>query len=360
MPTLFFDTTKFQRQKRHRSGLNRVSVSLQGALSASEEIQFKRVVWSTLKRGYVDAENGASVGRGAEGDAFFTPETFAIKERFFCRSWMRRFRGESGVLFHDAIPYYHPETTWPRSVRRFPHWFQDLAAYDRVMFVSREAREHARDVARETGWCSTDGSILPLGADYAEGPLERRNSHEKMPILLNIGIIEHRKGQARLLEAAESLWARNFSFKLVFLGRINPHFGQDIAQEIAALKARGRPVIHEADADDKRLAYWHQQAGLVVLPTRAEGFGLPAVEALWAGCPVLATNHPSLADLGTGSGVRILNEPTTGNISAELEKLLSQPSALREMESQIDQDALPRWNSAARHLVQDLGLLASS
>ena len=78
MPTLFFDITKFQRQKRHRSGLNRVSVSLQEALSATGKNHLKRVVWSTFKRSYVDAENGHPIGRCLEDDAFFTPETFAL------------------------------------------------------------------------------------------------------------------------------------------------------------------------------------------------------------------------------------------------------------------------------------------
>ena len=356
MPILYFDITKFRRQNRHRSGLNRVSVSLQKALAGQNEAEVRTVYWSTLRRSYMEAETNRRVGRGQEADAFFSPETFALKERPFCRGWLKRFHGRSGVLFHDAIPFFHPETTWPRSVRRFPYWFRDLSAYDRVLFVSKEARDHAHNVSQATSWTTVDGPVLPLGADYGDNPLPRLKLTGASPVLLNIGIIEPRKGQARLLEAAEILWKKGIAFQLVFLGRVNPHFGQKIAHRIQELKQMGRPVVHETDADDRRLAYWHQRAALVVLPTRAEGYGLPAVESLWAGCPVLATNHPSLYALGEPSGVRILETATTEDIIESLDSLLADVKVLNSVEKEIRPAELPKWSDSARNLLQELGL----
>jgi glycosyltransferase involved in cell wall biosynthesis len=358
MPTLFYDTTKSRKQG-HISGLKRVSAKLRESLELQDAISLREVHWSLLKRSYVDASTGKSVGTGKPGDVFFTPEVFALRERPFCRGWLNRFAGKKATLFYDAIPYFHPEITWPHSVRRFPRWFGDLQAYDHVFFISSHAREEARTVYQETGFPAVDGDILPLGCDYGQRGDEAAGS-PSMPVLLNVGILEPRKGQDCLLSVCDRLWMQGLEFKLVFLGRVNPHYGRPLLDRIDLLQQSGRDVIHEDQVDDERLAGWHAKASLAVLPSRAEGFGLPVLEALWAGCPVLCSDQPSLDMIPEHKGIEVLDEVSEEALEKALGALLETPADLASLRKSIDADALPRWESTAGQLAQALGLLPSS
>jgi glycosyltransferase involved in cell wall biosynthesis len=349
MPVLYFDTTKARRQG-HHSGLNRVSSRLLESFRRLESVECRPVYWSTVRGGYRDAETGSPVPLTYGSCAFFTPEVFALRERTLSRRWMKRFTGTSACMFYDAIPWKRPETTWPRSVRRFPHWFRDLAAYRKAVFISGAAREDAREVARETGMPVPEGPVLVLGADYRDREPDRSRNPAGKPVLLNVGILEPRKGQAILLEAAERLWAEGSDFQVVFLGRVNPHFGASIERRIHELQAQGRDIVHEPGAGDDRLAHWHRRAALTVLPSRAEGFGLPVLESLWAGCPVLCSEQPSLEVLSDRSGIEVLDQVDAESLAGSLRGFLKDRERLANLSEGIVPERLPRWDGAARQL----------
>ncbi|HKJ89804.1 MAG TPA: glycosyltransferase [Oceanipulchritudo sp.] len=354
MPVLYFDTTKASRQG-HKSGLNRVSASLLGELGSMEGLSCRPVRWSTRRRGYVEVATRRPVGKGETGDAFFTPEVFALRERPFSRTWLKRFRGRRAVVFYDAIPFYHPETTWPRSVRRFPRWFADLEAYDRVLFISGAARDSAREVSRRTGLKEPEGPVLRLGADYRRIPPERREGGGGDPVLLSVGILEPRKGQQLLLDVCEGLWSRGQAFKLVLLGRINPHFGKALHGEVKRLQALGRDLVHEAGAGDDRLAYWHGQATLVVQPSRAEGFGLPVLEALWAGCPVACTRQPCLEAFGEPmEGLQVIDPLGAAPLREVIEGVVREKGRGRKRPEGAVREQLPTWRASAEALADTL------
>lgn len=354
MRVLYVDTTKSSRQG-HQSGLNRVSGSLLGELGSMEGLSCRPVRWSTRRRGYIEVATGRPVGNAEAGDAFFTPEVFALRERPFSRTWLKRFRGRRAVVFYDAIPFFYPQTTWPRSVRRFPRWFADLEAYDRVLFISGAARDSAREVSRRTGWKEPEGPVLRLGADYRLEPPEQSEGGARDPVLLSVGILEPRKGQQLLLDVCEGLWSRGQAFKLVLLGRVNPHFGKVLNREIKRLQALGRDLVHEAGAGDERLAYWHGQATLVVQPSRAEGFGLPVLEALWAGCPVACTRQPCLEVCGEAmEGLRVIDPLRAAPLREAIEAAIRESGPGQKRPGKAVREQLPTWRAAAEALVADL------
>ncbi|MEX0330283.1 MAG: glycosyltransferase [Puniceicoccaceae bacterium] len=357
MSTLFFDTTKSRKQG-HFSGLNRVSARLLDAFSEFEFLELKAVHWSSLKRSYVDSASGKAIGTGKASDLFLTPEVFALRERPFSRGWLQRFKGRTACLFFDAIPFFHPEITWPHSVRRFPRWFTDLGNYDHIFFISSHAREEALKVHELTGLPRVEGTVLPMGCDYMnQQPV---NNPGEVPVLLNIGILEPRKGQDCLLSVCDRLWLEGFVFKLVFLGRVNPHYGRPLQERINLLRESGRDIEHVEQADDACLAEWHQRASLAIQPSRAEGFGLPVLESLWAGCPVLASDQPGLDSVPGLKGVQVLDEVSEEAIEAALKKLLEQPELLAALRKSIESKELPTWTDSALFVLQELGLSVNS
>lgn len=347
-PVLFFDITK-QLKQGHASGLNRVSSRLKAALSERNDISLEAVRWSVLRQSYIGVTSGKSIGKGIPGDFFFSPEVFSLSERPFSNKWMQKFRGKTGCIFYDAIPHDHPDTTWPKSVRRFPKLLRDLSLYSHVFFISEKARKDAFSAAEDLKLPKPEGGLLALGCDYQE------KRPEKMPvdecIILQVGIIEPRKGQAVLLEACEKLWDEGAVFKLVLLGRVNPHFGKPIVTKIKEMQASGRNLIHQAEASDDELAKWHGRAKLQVSPSVAEGFGLPVVEALWAGCPVLSSAQPVLDSLPSNKGVRVIEEVSPGEIYKHLRILIFEPKTLEILSGQVNGKVLPNWSDTAEELI---------
>src|SRR5437763_11570439 len=96
------------------------------------------------------------------------------------------------------------------------------------------------------------------------------------------------------------------------------------------------------------------RATVLLLPSRMEGFGLPAVEAAACGCPVIATKASPLARLLDGGGIFI--EPCEAELSAALEKVLSS----EEMRGRMSEAGLAAarkltWDAAADQMLNVIG-----
>ena len=347
-PVLYYDITK-QLNQGHASGLNRVSNRLKDALSERNDISLRAVKWSSLRRSYICVASGKPIGKGNSGNFFFSPEVFSLSERPFLNKWMQKFRGKTGCIFYDAIPHNHPETTWPKSVRRFPKLLRDLSLYSLVFYISEQARKDAFSAAEDLKLPKSEGSLLALGCDYQEKRPEKKPEDEC--IILQVGIIEPRKGQDVLLQACEKLWDDGAVFKLVLLGRVNPHFGKPIVTKIKEMIASGRNLIFKAEASDDELAKWHGRAKLQVSPSVAEGFGLPVVEALWAGCPVLSSAQPVLESLPSNNGVRLIEEVSPREVYKQLRALINQRDELDALADQVNGMVLPTWSDTADELI---------
>lgn len=110
------------------------------------------------------------------------------------------------------------------------------------------------------------------------------------PFALHVGTLEPRKNVATLLEAWRRLQEGGESLPLVLCGDLGWK-SEALREEIARGQARGW-LHHLGYAPDSTLAGLYRETLLVVCPSLYEGFGLPLVEALLAGAPVVASDIP--------------------------------------------------------------------
>ena len=66
------------------------------------------------------------------------------------------------------------------------------------------------------------------------------------------------------------------------------------------MKKSGYPVNYEFAISDDQMKKIYEQALLSVFPSKTEGCGLPVLESIWAGLPVVASNIPSVVENGAG------------------------------------------------------------
>lgn len=337
---IFYDVTKAARGGQ-RSGLMRTSECLRAALGAA----VTPVRWG--------AWNPGAMG---DGDWFFTAEVFAPAERAGMDEFLAAGGARAAALFHDAIPLKLPHVTWPQSVARHPHYLKMLARFGRVLANSETSRGELERYWRWLGGEKTPGvTAVTLGADFDGRPRQARPEPGGEVSLLCVGILEPRKNQVLLLEACERVWSEGADFRLHFAGRMNPHFGRETAAAIKAARRRGRAVVWHEAPDDAALGKLYGEASAAVFPTRAEGCGLPVVEALWQGVPCVCSDLPVLREHERGGGCVYVRGGDVAAWAEAIRAIVNDADRRRILRAEAAARALPTWAGTARQVRAALG-----
>ena len=154
---------------------------------------------------------------------------------------------------------------------------------DHVLAVSERTK---RDAIELYGLDPEKITVTPLGVDPAFSPGD--GSHDDY--LLFVGAVQARKDPLAALAAAQRA-----GLPLVVAG---PEKEPALARE---LRARGADVRGFVDRDE--LARLYRRAAALLLPSRYEGFGIPVLEAMASGTPVVLSDDPALREVAGDAGV---------------------------------------------------------
>ena len=201
------------------------------------------------------------------------------------------------VTVHDLVFLRQPTLLTPRGVA-FHRRGLDLARREAAVVVVPS--EFGRNDLLDAGFEEERVVVAPHGVapPTLPGPgvgaatLASRGVHP--PFVLFVGTIEPRKGVAELLAAHAALRSDSPELGLVLAGP--PGWGP-----APALPAPG--VVSLGGVDDATLDALYRAAVALALPSRYEGFGLPVVEAMARGCPVVVSDAACLPEVAGGAGV---------------------------------------------------------
>lgn len=340
---IYVDTTKTS-AARHRSGLTRVTSRLLAELGP---------VAAPVRWPFAEHARRA-------GDWLLTAELFSESERPGFTAFLENRHCAAAAIFHDAIPLKHPDITWPQSVGRHPEYMKLLSRFDRVFAVSAASRDELTGFWRWQGIERTPRvEVLPLGANFEPAlarpsPAAVLTRAARAPALLCLGIIEPRKNQEFLLEVCRDLWASGLDFELHVAGRVNPHFGPPIARRLQFEARRQRRLHFHRAPDDTRVADLFASARATVLPTLAEGCGLPLLESLWLGVPCVCSDLPALRENTAAGGCVPVAVNDRAGWRAALERILTDDNSHAELVRQAATRPLTSWHDAAQALFRAL------
>ena len=193
-------------------------------------------------------------------------------------------------------------------------------------------------------------SVL-LGRDQSLQPqideeiLKKYNVNQ--PFILNVGTLEPRKNIPMLIEAFSRFKQKSgASHKLVLIGKMGWK-SHDIfkAKEASSFK---KDIIWLGYVDKEELPVFYSMAEVFVYPSIYEGFGLPVLEAMMCGTPVITSKNSSLPEVG-GSAVLYLDPYSSSELSNQLNRLSADPE-LREKYSSLGviQARKFDWDQTAR------------
>ncbi|MFT3829766.1 MAG: glycosyltransferase [Opitutaceae bacterium] len=305
------------------------------------------VRWDAPARGWTLADGSPIMP--SKDDWVFTPELFSEEERPGFSAWLAQPGCHTAAVYYDAIPLRFPQTTWPHSVARHPGYMKLLASFERVLAISETSRAELEQYWA-WGGLPTRAQVIafPLGADGSGRPRARnRERPGGTPALLMVGILEPRKNQTLLLDAAEVLWAEGLDFSVHLVGRVNPHFGKPVERRARALALRRPQLRYHGPLADDEVNALAERCLAGVFPSRAEGNGLPVIEALWSGLPCLCSDIPALREHASAGGCLTLSSDDVAEWTAGLRRVLTDSRLVEELGRGALNRALPTWRDSA-------------
>lgn len=167
--------------------------------------------------------------------------------------------------------------------------------------------------------------------------------------VLFVGTLEPRKNVPLLLQAMHQLKTTGRGAPLVLVGGKGWIY-DDIFAAIAEL-GLGDCVRHLSGVPDEQLQQLYQAAGVLALPSHYEGFGLPALEAMHSGCPVIVSTRGSLPEIVGDAG--ILLEPDDAVAwAAAIDRVVRDPALRHDLITRgYQQAARFQWSRTAEQML---------
>lgn len=250
------------------------------------------------------------------------------------------------LTFHDVVPLVHPETSTAEIIERFHRCVSRLRYVDTIVTPSRFSK---REMVEKLGIDPNKITVCYNGVDdmffIEESNREIVSKYSGgFPYILFVGTLEPRKNVESLLEAYRELDRREL--KLLLAGKEG--WGtESIRNKVRELELE-RDVSFLGYVPEVDLPHLYRGAEVFVYPSTYEGFGIPVIEAMAAGAPVITCRAASLTETAGDAAILVSPADVRGIVEG-LRGILDNPGLKGELRAKGVRRARDfSWDRCAR------------
>lgn len=274
------------------------------------EGMMKGSLWRTFKLGRTAESDGAELFHGLSNELpmdLHIPSVVTIHD----------------VAFRTFKDMYH----WHDRQIYDLKWRYACKHADRIIAISECTK---RDIIKFYGIDESKIDVVyqPVNPLYYQLETTKPNFAEQEPYMLYVGSINSRKNLLGIVKAI-NLLPKDLQIPLVVVGN-GREYKVQVEKYIAENNLGDLVQFHAPVNNQQDLCKLYQGATIFVYPSFYEGFGLPVVEAMLSGCPVVTSNVSSLPEAGGPYSLKA-NPESAEDIAAQMQKLLESETLRQEI-----------------------------
>jgi alpha-1,2-rhamnosyltransferase len=270
-----------------------------------------------------------------------------------------------GLVVYDIIPLTHPECFPLAIVKRFNSWFKEAIEHvDFFICISQTVQNQVQAYLKQnypdyqiTGRVSFFHLGCALDNISEKGLDSRLRGHDRIfrNGYIAVGTIEVRKNHQYLLDAFDLVWQQCPDAVLCIIGKVG-WLSELVMDRVQKHLLFNKSLFIFHNVSDTELDYYYKHAKALIWPSLAEGFGLPIVEALHQGLPVLASDIPIHREVGKDfcTYFDIHDPDDLAKIIIDIEKTGKMPKVRSSKEYK-----LTTWKDSCRELFTRIQALES-
>ena len=230
------------------------------------------------------------------------------------------------LTVHDLIPFIYPRE---QDFQTRYLWTTSLKLIAReISFIIADSENTKNDCIRYLNFPQEKIRVIPLAANKIFRPAPNKEAVTckvwaklgiSVPFIFYTGSLIQRKNIQLLIEVFSKLKAKGYRHKLVISGTWNP-YSRELFEATARLGMNGE-IIFTGYLPEQELVDFYNAAQVFVYPSMYEGFGIPPLEAMACGTPVIASNISSIPEV-VGDAGKLINPCNSKELEDALEVLI--------------------------------------
>lgn len=237
-----------------------------------------------------------------------------LHETYYAFAKPKKIKVPRVVTAYDMIHEIFPES-FPKND---PLTRNKKAAFQRADHIISISQSTKEDMIRIFGIAEEKISVVHLASDFPELNSIAKYKSDGKPFILFVGSRDAYKNFNAVLRAVASSPSLKKNFDILAFG--GGGFSEEEMRIISQLGLASEQV-KQIGGDDKVLAGLYQAASVFVYPSLYEGFGLPPLEAMSYGCPVISSNTSSMPEV-IGEAAEFFNPESVDELMVAMENVL--------------------------------------
>jgi glycosyltransferase involved in cell wall biosynthesis len=258
------------------------------------------------------------------------------------------------LTLHDVIPLALPEVHNGRGVDQRRYRARIQLSLDNADIVITDSQASKRDIVRYLEPRSEPVVIYPGVTIPSTGQQDATQSEVQDNYFIYQGGYHPRKGLPELIRVYRDLYRqKHVQHPLILVGKPNHGIAAGFDRDMK-VGIREGALVEKGYVDDDELARLMRGAIALIYPSHYEGFGLPVLEAMSVGCPVITSNCSSLPEVAADAAV-YLTPGSESELADAIRKMESGDGLRRDLrERGFTQAKKFSWEISARRYLEIL------